>query len=131
MKTLITWLWLFSVIGLVYKGYSFVWDKAESYVHMLTEKRLRAVEAQLMRKAHEERLSNLSDGEKQVVNFVATGTNCGVWVAKNSAAVLTLLYKGILKRISDEEKFEEWPFSGNPYDNRELCILVVLSGEQA
>ena len=59
MKILITWLWLFSLIGLVYKGYSFVWDKAENYVHMAVEKRLKAAEAQMIQKAFAERMNSL------------------------------------------------------------------------
>ena len=72
-------------------------------------------------------INGLSNGEKEILKLVLSGSNSGMWVAKDNSSVLTLLYKGILEKISNEEIWADWHIESDEWDNRKICILVVIS----
>ena len=128
MGKIIIWIWIFSAIGLMYKGYCFVFDKITNYFNMAVSKHLSNMEMKAVKTKFEECVNKLSAPEQQVMKLVSGGNGCGVWVAKNDSAVLTLLYKGMLRQISNEERFHEWEFSEGYLDSKdEICILVVVN----
>ena len=71
-------------------------------------------------------VDSLSEREKEVMSIVLDKFLCGAWVAKDSAEVLTLLYKGILLKISDEEKWADWKFAELEWNGQKICILVAV-----
>ena len=122
MDKIISWILLLSAIGLGYKLYVFVLDAIMKGI----ETRKAAQIANELRQQRQQELNDLSDGEKKILNLVLSENNCGVWVAENSAEVLTLLYKGILEKISDKGMFADWEGALN---NRAYCIPVVIKQE--
>ena len=122
MNKIILWIWLLSVIGITYKLYMYVFNAVVRGI----ETRKAAQLANEIKRQRKKQLSDLSVGEKKILNLVMAGNNCGVWVAENSAEVLTLLYKGILEKISDKGMFADWDGALN---NRAYCIPVVITQE--
>ena len=70
--------------------------------------------------AIQHQLQRLSTQERVIMDIALSGGNCGVWMPRTNAAVLTLLHKGLLVRISEEETFADWE------NERELCTLMII-----
>ena len=70
--------------------------------------------------AIQHQLQRLSTQERFIMDIALSGGNCGVWMPRTNAAVLTLLHKGLLVRISEEETFADWE------GERELCTLMII-----
>ncbi len=66
------------------------------------------------------KLNNLSPMERNMLDYVKAGDNCGMWLPKNDAGVLTLMHKGLLERIGYASIWEDW------YSGREVCILATI-----
>ncbi len=124
MYTMIFYVWILSIIGLAYKGYSWLWDKAQSKIETSRAEHLAVIEASRQRQELLSKINALSEGEKNILQIVSNGNNCGVWVAEKDENVLTLLYKGIIEKISDKGTYADWKDGLN---GREYCILVVIS----
>ena len=122
MNKIILWIWLLSVIGITYKLYIYVFN---AIVKSIEARKATPIINEVKRQRRKQ-LCDLSDGEKKILNLVLAGNNCGVWVAENSAEVLTLLHKGILEKISDKGMFADWDGALN---NRAYCIPVVITQE--
>ena len=108
---------LVSLSGLLYKG---LYD----LFALLAKKISISQEQSRVRTRITKQIQALSQQERVVFDYVKDGDTCGVWVAEIDAAVLTLLHKGLLQRISDSRCFADWP---PDTDGRANCILVVIS----
>lgn len=110
---------LLSFCGLLYKGLS------KLCIRFYTKARVR-YETQKNQEHIQAQIRLLSMSEKFIFDYVKNGASCGVWVCETDAAVQTLLYKGLLKSISDKTCFASWP----PYSQEcEACILTIIPPE--
>lgn len=69
-------------------------------------------------------LSSLSEAEISILKLVADKGNCGVLVPEDDVAVLTLLHKGILEKLSDTGTWADWE---GAYNNRAYCVPVIIT----
>ena len=109
-------LWVTSMALLLYKVLNTVIAK-------LMGKRERAAQERTEREAIENKLEQISECERRVLEKVKSGAGCGVWLARDDAVVQTLIHKGLLERIGEVETWQDWEAG---YDGRALCILTEI-----
>lgn len=120
MKETITgtlgFLWVTSMALLLYKVLNTVIAK-------LMGKRERTAQERTEREAIENKLEQISECERRILEKVKSGAGCGVWLARDDAVVQTLIHKGFLERIGEVETWQDWEAG---YDGRALCILMEI-----
>ena len=105
---------LLSFAGILYKSLAYCF----ACVHRKSEREKK-------QSHYMQQFKYLSEAEDKIMQLALKNPYAGTLLPKYNAAVNTLLYKGLLKRISDIEVFEDWDNSGE----RELCILCIIPEE--
>ena len=116
---------LFSFAGILYKSLACCFIYVQKNFEQLNLERKTALEREKRQSHYIQQLKQLSEAENKFMQLALKNSYSGICLPKNNAAVHTLLYKGLLKRISDLEVFEDWDNSGE----REVCILVIIPEE--
>ena len=112
VRQIILWIFVLSALGLLYR----------LIVQILLLIVKKFYECKDKRRTLEE-LSHISSSEKLILNYVRSGGSCGKWVSENDAAVLMLLSKKLLTRVTEKTQLIEWKTDGK----LEQGILVMLS----
>ena len=112
----IAWIWVTSMALLLYKVLYSAIDK-------LKHKRECKVREETERDAIVNKLKQLSERERLILEHVKSGENCGVWLAVDDAVVQTLIHKGLLEQIGTVKTWQDWE---DGYDGRALCILTQI-----
>ena len=97
-----------------------------NWIYSIADERKAKKERETEREHIREKLGSLSTAERKILGIVESGKGCGVWLAQEDAAVLTLLHKGLLKRVGNAERWQDWE-SG--YNGRAWCILAELPSD--
>ena len=118
-------IWLLSFAGIVCKSLDCIFMYVKNKIIQKKLEYQTIGEHEKKQNQYIQQLKNLSEVEKKIMDLVLKNPYSGTCVPKNNATVHTLLYKGLLKRISDLEVFEDWNNSGE----REVCILVIIPEE--
>ena len=132
-ETIRGWAFLALIVSVLWISSSFLvdWiydvvDRRKAEKKQEWERSQREADAEKERARLRAEIRSMSESERRILSLVESGKGCAVWVSIDDAAVQTLLHKGLLKRVGNAKRWQDWE---NGEDGRAWCILSEIPAE--